>query len=121
MSTLDPTVEQSLRDILQNVPYASVHEVLKCHPDYVEPKISWNNPEDYEFFAAVVGGQVLTVLPVAKTMMELTAAFSSNPKIIVLTNDQKNVIKYGWLYNQETGVFTEPDGGAPISSPFPAY
>lgn len=120
MSTLDPAVEQSLKDLLQNIPYSSIHEVVKCHPDYVEPKGFWNEPQDYEFFAAVVGGQVATVFTASKSMAELVAAFSSNPKMIVLSNDQKNVVKYGWIYNEETGGFTEPDGGAPISSPFPA-
>ena len=108
MLELDPVIEQSLREILQNIPFNKMSEVAKYHPNYVEPKVSWNNPDDFDFFAAVVDGQVATVYHAPKEMGEFITAFSSNPKIIVLTNDQKNVVQTGWIYNQETASFTEP-------------
>lgn len=114
MLELDPSVEQSLREILQNIPLDKCYEIAKYHPNYIEPKNSWNNPEDFVFFAAVVDGKVATTYSVSRGMVEFITAFSSNPKIIVLTDDQKNLVNYGWLYNEQTATFTEPDGGAPI-------
>jgi len=108
MLELDPVTEQSLRDILQNIPFNKMPEVAKYHPNYAEPKVSWNNPDDFYFFAAVVDGEVATVYHASTQMTEFIAAFSSNPKIIVLTSDQKNVVQTGWIYNQDTDSFTEP-------------
>lgn len=110
MSTLNPSMEQTLRDILQNVP---LNEIIKYHPNYVAPAVETRSPieapADFEFFAAIVDGEVATVFPAHKTFMpEAVAAWSSDPKIVVLPEDKKNVVQTGWTYNEETGTFTEP-------------
>lgn len=109
MLTLDPAIEQSLREILQNIPFDKVYEIIKYHPNYVEPRFSHVHPDDYDFFAIVADGEVAEVFPANKQQMSrFIAAMSSNPKVVVLTNEQKNVVQTGWTYNQETGAFTEP-------------
>ena len=110
MSILDPSMEQTLRDILQNVP---LNEIIKYHPKYVAPQVESRSPVeypgDYEFFASIVDGEVATVYPAHKVLMpEVVAAWSSNPKIVMLPEDKKNIVQTGWTYNQETGDFSEP-------------
>jgi len=75
-------------------------------------EILLNNPEispaGYEFFAFVVGGNVGEIFIANKSgMQHYIDTFSSNPIVIKLTPEQKNVVKKGWGYNSETGVFSQ--------------
>ena len=113
--TLTPEQEETLRSFLQNIPYLSMHELVKYHPEYIAPQVvveqtlPWEVPTDYEFFAFVVEGEVANVWPIHKVLMaEAVAAWSSNPKVVVLTEDQKNVVNRHWSYDYETGAFTQP-------------
>jgi len=57
-------------------------------------------PEQYEFFAFVVEGEVAVVMPVHPTNMEAhIAAWSSDPKVVRLTPEQKNVVQSGWMFD----------------------
>jgi hypothetical protein len=113
--SLSPEQEEALRSLLENVPFHSIHELVKYHPEYIAPAVEieqtlpWEVPSDYEFFAFVVEGEVANVWPIHKLLMaEAVAAWSSDPKVIVLADDQKNVVNKRWLYNYETGAFTQP-------------
>lgn len=68
------------------------------------------SPDGYEFFAFVVGGKVAVVFIASKeSMPKEIAAWSSNPTIVKLTNEQKNVVLEDWNYDSETGEFSEPE------------
>lgn len=75
-------------------------------------ELALNNPEispaGYEFFAFVVGGNVGEIFTANKSgMQHYIDTFSSNPIVIKLTPEQKNVVKKGWSYDSETGVFSQ--------------
>jgi len=72
----------------------------------MEIKSPTDYPQDWEFFAFVIDGEVAVVMPMHKTNMPAhVAALSSNPKVIVLPEELKNVVKSGWKYSNEN--FTE--------------
>ena len=57
--------------------------------------------EDFTFFAFVVDGEVATVMPIRTAYMPLeVAAFSSDPKVIVLLEEQKEVVAPGYTYDE---------------------
>jgi len=67
------------------------------------------SPDDYEAFAFVIEGDVALVFyPNKNYMQPYVEAWSANPKIVALSDEQKNVVKEGWIYNEETGSFAEP-------------
>jgi len=67
------------------------------------------NPDLFEIFAFVVGGEVAVTFAAHKEYMDnYIAAWSSNPVVVVLSDAQKNVVNTGWAYDAETGTFTEP-------------
>lgn len=67
-----------------------------------------SHPEEFEFFAFVVDGEVATIFPVQHQAELLIAAWSSDPKIIKLTPEQKNVVQNGDLLSGD-GTFTNPN------------
>lgn len=70
------------------------------------PKVT---PELYEFFAFVVDGRVVAVFIANKQhMQDYITAFSSNPTIVKLTAEHKNVVQADWEYNEQTGEFSQP-------------
>jgi len=111
MTTLDSNTEQTLRNIIKDL---TIEDLLRYHQDYQEPEYpqirsSVDHPEDYEFFVAVVDGTVAATYVAHKEYMsELVSAFSANPKIVILAENQKNIIQPNWRYDQETGAFSEP-------------
>ena len=57
--------------------------------------------EDFTFFAFVVDGEVATIMPIRTAYMPLeVAAFSSDPKVIVLLEEQKDVVVPGYTYDE---------------------
>lgn len=73
----------------------------------LNPQIS---PERYEFFAFVVDDAVAVVFMATKDhMQKYIDTLSSNPTIVKLTPQQKNVVLTGWNYDSETGEFSEPE------------
>lgn len=67
-----------------------------------------SHPEQFEFFAFVVDGEVATIFPVANQVELLIAAWSSNPTVIKLAPEQKNVVRNGDLL-REGGTFVNPN------------
>lgn len=68
-----------------------------------------HNPELFEFFAFVVDGEVAVTFAAHKEYMaNYVAAWSSNPKTVVLSDGQKNMVDMGWVYDEQTGNFTPP-------------
>lgn len=57
------------------------------------------NPEEFEFFAFVVDNEVAVIYPIQKSLELYTAAWSSDPKVIKLTDEQKSRVYSGFLYN----------------------
>jgi hypothetical protein len=41
-------------------------------------------------------------------MPDYINAFSSNPTIVKLSNEQKNVVEMNWNYDSQTGQFSQP-------------
>lgn len=63
--------------------------------------------DDFEYFAFVVENEVAVVIPINKhNLPDWVAALSSDPKVIKLTEDQKDVVVSGWNFNGES--FSEP-------------
>jgi hypothetical protein len=60
---------------------------------------SRTNPEEFEFFAFVVDNEVAVIYPIQKTLELYTAAWSSDPKVIKLTDEQKSRVYSGCIYN----------------------
>ena len=57
--------------------------------------------EDFTFFAFVVDGEVATVMPMRTAYMPLeVAALSSDPKVIVLLEEQKDVVVPGYTHDE---------------------
>jgi len=56
-----------------------------------------SHPERFEFFAFVVDGEVTTVIPIVKEAELLVASWSSDPKVVRLSESEKNVVKQGDL------------------------
>jgi hypothetical protein len=70
------------------------------------PKIT---PDLYEFFAFVVEDKVSVIFIANKEYMpDYINAFSSNPTIVKLSNEQKNVVEMNWNYDSQTGQFSQP-------------
>lgn len=68
------------------------------------------NPENFEFFAFVVDGQISAIFIASKEhMQDYISTWSSNPLTVKLTPEQKNVVAKGWNYNHETGGFSAPE------------
>jgi len=61
-----------------------IQEMLSRGPD--------NSPEDFEFFAICVGNEVAYIMPATKTAEGFCAAMASNPIIIKLTDNEKNIV-----------------------------
>ncbi len=57
------------------------------------------NPEEFEFFAFVIDNEVAVIYPIQKTLELYTAAWSSDPKVIKLTDEQKSRVYSGHVYN----------------------
>jgi hypothetical protein len=71
------------------------------------PKI---NPNGYELFAFVVSNKVSVIFTASKeNMQDYIEAMSSNPLIVKLTPEQKNLVAKGWNYNPENGGFSAPE------------
>ena len=57
--------------------------------------------EEFTFFAFVVDGEVATVMPMRTEYMPLeVAALSSDPKVIVLLEEQKDVVVPGYTHDE---------------------
>lgn len=68
------------------------------------------SPDGFEFFAFVVDGKVAVVFIANKeSMHKEIAAWSSNPTIVKLAPEQKNVVLENWNYDAQTGEFSEPE------------
>jgi hypothetical protein len=68
------------------------------------------SPDGFEFFAFVVDGKVAVVFIANKeSMHKEIAAWSSNPTIVKLTPEQKNVVLENWDYDAQTGEFSAPE------------
>ena len=67
-----------------------------------------NNPEVFEFFAFTIENEVAVVVPVTINTELLVAAWSSNPKVIKLTPEQKNIVQQGFTFNDADSTFTDP-------------
>lgn len=57
------------------------------------------NPDEFEFFAFVVDNEVAVIYPIQKKLELYNAAWSSDPKVIKLTDEQKSRVYSGWVYN----------------------
>ncbi len=63
--------------------------------------------EDYEYFAFVVDNEVAAVIPMNKdNLSQWVAALSSDPKVIKLEENQKEVVISGWTFDGEN--FSSP-------------
>jgi hypothetical protein len=59
------------------------------------------NKEDFTFFAFVVDGEVATIIPMRTEYMPLeVAALSSDPKVMVLLEEQKDVVVPGYTHDE---------------------
>ena len=57
--------------------------------------------EEFTYFAFVVDGEVATIIPMRTEYMPLdVAALSSDPKVIVLLEEQKDVVVPGYTYDE---------------------
>jgi hypothetical protein len=57
--------------------------------------------EDFTYFAFVVDGEVATILPMRTEFMPLeVAALSSDPKVIVLLEEQKDMVVPGYTHDE---------------------
>ncbi len=59
----------------------------------------YTTPEDYEFFAFVVDGEVAFKFPVQLSLDMMIAVFSSNPTVIKLSEEDKLRVTEGWTYD----------------------
>lgn len=80
--------------------------------DVQQPINPLTHPQQFEFFAFVVEGEVASIIPVKTDAELLVAAWSSDPKVIKLTSEQKNVVQNGDLLGAD-GSFTNPDNPGP--------
>jgi hypothetical protein len=66
------------------------------------------NPEQFEFFAFVVENEVAVIIPIMKSIGSdlLIAAWSSDPKIMKLKDDEKNSVQQGFNVDAH-GRFTQ--------------
>ena len=82
-------------------------EVFFAQIGLASPKI---NPDAYELFAFVINNKVSVIFTASKeNMQDYIQAMSSNPLIIKLTPEQKNIVVQGWDYNSENGGFSAPE------------
>jgi hypothetical protein len=56
-------------------------------------------PEEYDFFAFVVDGEVAFKFPVHSSLELMVAAMSSNPTVIKLSEQDKTTVREGWTYD----------------------
>ena len=57
--------------------------------------------EDFTYFAFVVDGEVACIIPMRTEYMPLeVAALSSDPKIMVLLEEQKDVVVPGYTFDE---------------------
>lgn len=57
--------------------------------------------EDFTYFAFVVDGEVATIIPFRTEFMPLqVAALSSDPKVMVLSEEQKDVVVEGYTHDE---------------------
>lgn len=54
----------------------------------------------FEFFAFVVDGEVTVIYPLQKAIESYVAAWSSDPKVVKLSDEQKNIVYSGWTYDE---------------------
>ena len=88
-------------------------EIVTLGPEIVYPTdptpSPLQNPDLFEIFAFVVEGEVAVTFAAHKEYMaNYIAAWSSNPKTVVLTPAQKNVVESGWVYDEQSGSFSNP-------------
>lgn len=57
------------------------------------------SPNNFEFFAIIVDGEVAMIFPVEISLDMMIAAFSSNPTVIKLSEEDKLRVKEGWIYD----------------------
>lgn len=55
----------------------------------------------FEKFAFIVDGEVAVTYSLAKTIERYVAAWSSDPKVVKLNDEQKTTVKPGWFYDGE--------------------
>lgn len=64
--------------------------------------------EDYEYFAFIVDNEVAAIIPMNKdNLAGWVAALSSDPKVVKLEENQKDVVAPGWTFNGTNFVPTE--------------
>lgn len=70
----------------------------------------YQDPDSWEFFAFVVDGEVANIFPVYKNdhSQGMIAAFSSDPKVIKLKDDEKNNVGVGMILDSHTNRFRAP-------------
>ena len=57
--------------------------------------------EDFTYFAFVVDGEVACIIPMRTEYMPLeVAALSSDPKVMVLLEEQKDVVVPGYTFDE---------------------
>lgn len=76
--------------------------------DAQQPINPLTHPQEFEFFAFVVEGEVAVIVPVKNDAELLVAAWSSEPKVVKLLPEQKNVVQNGDLLGSD-GTFTNPN------------
>lgn len=76
--------------------------------DVQQPPNPVSQPQQFEFFAFVVGDEVAAIIPVGVEAELITAVWSSNPKVVQLTPEQKNVVQQGFTFNEADSTFTDP-------------
>lgn len=67
-----------------------------------------SHPDQFEFFAFVVDGEAAVIIPVKSDAELLIAAWSSEPKVVKLKPEQKNVVQQGDLLGYDN-TFTKPN------------
>lgn len=58
-----------------------------------------DHPEDFEFYAFIVDGEVATIMPVSSAMPLHNAVFASDPIVKKLSPEQKNIVSQGWTWD----------------------
>lgn len=106
---MPPTESQASYGLSQNVSEMTPEqrEEFFAQIGYASPQI---HPDGFEFFAFVVDGKVAVVFIASKeTMHREIAAWSSNPTIVKLNNEQRLTVLENWNYDSQTGEFSEPE------------
>lgn len=70
-----------------------------------EIKSPTDSPQEWEFFAFIIDEEVAVVMPMHKSNMPAhVAALSSDPKVVIVPDELKNIVKSGWKYSQESFI-----------------